>query len=568
MIRHVVFIVVQLDAKNSPLALLAQTCSSIGHDVVPIKQSTSSDHHGDRKHSTTKDSHTHHGGSGGSNGSSPTDDKKTPDRNKTKTSSGDKQISSSSLRNHNNNNTNGGVSGGHSSSGFGKGGSFSRTGGGQHKEALSPPSVSRERCSSSDRYSSRTSPGPCGVGRNRSTLKSGSPLTNPYKDGDRVSASLQASQFEQPQRLSPSSPCRLSASSVSSPRTHLNHISTSPNAPSYPSLPTLLSVYPGTLPHFGGAYPFPFDIFSYSAAAAAAAASMAAAQGVVAAAAAAGKMPSMMSPYLPSYARSIASASTTPSCNTSAADFCKDPYCSQCQLTAQVGGVGGGCTHHHGASCSQCHHSKPGTVADNLSSLAATIGPPSSSLSGMPLFSGATAAAAASLLYPGSAFSSALSGSLLGPSGLPPPPSSYICPMLSGVGELCAKRCTNSEEFLQHLQTHTPGGFGGDPGLMSYPQGISQLSSLSCLRSPSLGRSFYPSMLDSLSQSSNLRHAAFASQGLSPAVSAGLLSSRFHPYKSSLSSTPLSSALAYTASAQALEAYRTLHAQRTLGIAP
>ena len=131
----------QLDAKNSPLALLAQTCSSIGSDVTPPhKQSsnTSSDN-ADKKH--VKDSTS--GASNHSGGSPPGgNEKKTPDRGRTKSSPGERNPSRPSHPTHDK---------------HAAGKAALKSSSGHHRKDAASPLSAKERCSSVDKNNSRTS---------------------------------------------------------------------------------------------------------------------------------------------------------------------------------------------------------------------------------------------------------------------------------------------------------------------------------------------------------------------------------------------------------------------------
>ena len=203
---------------------------------------------------------------------------------------------------------------------------------------------------------------------------------------------------------------------------------------------------------------------------------------------------------------------------TTLVPICRDPYCTNCQVTMQNAHLA---TAMCGAGCTQCTHDKP------------TLLPPSSmaglgaggALGGiLPLAShGAMSSAAAAASGLSSLYPHGL-GTLPGHHGMPP----YVCNWMAG-SDYCGKRFATSEELLQHLRTHTS---AADPmlagGLVSYSSGLAV--------SPLAGCTSHYSTPGSISPNS-LRRAYPTS--LSPN---SLAASRFHPYKSvlpSLQSAPL-----------------------------
>ncbi|RUS76314.1 hypothetical protein EGW08_015921 [Elysia chlorotica] len=287
--------------------------------------------------------------------------------------------------------------------------------------------------------------------------------------------------------------------------------------PAHPSHSSML----GGLPAHLGGYPNPLALMghgldassyhsalaahsslsSYSAAAAAACAS---AQSSALKAAACGT--AALSPFV-AYARV-----RTPSGASTLVPVCRDPYCTNCQLTVQNSHLSSHC---NAPGCAQCAHEKSLTSLSALSSLpgaaaaSSMLLPPLSSASSA--LSGGSMSALSSLhsLYPHSALAAAAH------QGLPP----YVCSWVAG-SDYCGKRFNSSEELLQHLRTHTSSldvsslaasyaGLGGiHSGLGAYPH-------LSAPLSPNSLRRAYPT-------------------SLSP-VSSLLSASRYHPYKSPLS---------------------------------
>lgn len=210
----------------------------------------------------------------------------------------------------------------------------------------------------------------------------------------------------------------------------------------------------------------------------------------------------------------------TPSGATTLVPVCRDPYCTNCQLTIQNSHVSSTCT---APGCSQCAHEK------SLQSLSALGMAGASSLSMLPQFSmPSTLPSLPSGLssYPGLS-SSLYAHSLLGSSAAHSQGMPYVCNWVSG-SDYCGKRYSTSEELLQHLRTHT-----------SSSDSAASLASYAALgMPPPLGLAGYP-------------HGPLpAHGGLSPnslrrayptipsPLSSMLNSSRYHPYKSPLPSVP------------------------------
>ncbi|XP_045213170.2 zinc finger protein Noc-like [Mercenaria mercenaria] len=221
-----------------------------------------------------------------------------------------------------------------------------------------------------------------------------------------------------------------------------------------------------------------------------------------------------LSPYV-SYARV-----RTPSGATTLVPVCRDPYCTNCQLTIQNSHVSSTCT---APGCSQCAHEK------SLQSLSALGMTGASSLSMLPQFSmqsSLPSIPSGLSSYPGLT-SSLYAHSFLGGVSGHSPGMPYVCNWVSG-NDYCGKRYSTSEELLQHLRTHT-----------SSSDSASTLASYAALGlPPPLGLSGYP-------------HGPLpAHGGLSPnslrrayptipsPLSSVLSGSRYHPYKSALPSAP------------------------------
>lgn len=187
-----------------------------------------------------------------------------------------------------------------------------------------------------------------------------------------------------------------------------------------------------------------------------------------------------LSPYV-SYTRV-----RTPSGATTLVPVCRDPYCTNCQLTIQNSHLSSTC---NAPGCAQCAHEKS---LQNLSTLGLPGMLPGATLPpGLPSLGQAAAS-----LYPHAAHQG----------GLP-----IVCSWVAG-NEFCGKRFATSEELLQHLRTHTT---GVDTPSSTFGLGLGGAYHLNALNasggvSPNSLRRTYPT-----------------------SVSPGLLSAnRYHPYKS------------------------------------
>ncbi|XP_074649310.1 zinc finger protein Noc-like [Tubulanus polymorphus] len=187
---------------------------------------------------------------------------------------------------------------------------------------------------------------------------------------------------------------------------------------------------------------------------------------------------------------------------TTLVPICRDPYCTNCQLTMRSAQLSTTC----GAGCTQCTHDKMPGSAPGMPILPL----PGSTLSATGLNSLGCS------IYPHSVIPSPAHH---GP-GLP-----YVCNWMSGT-EHCGKRFTTSEDLLHHLRTHTSSE-GCVTSLSSVLPSYSLPSAIS-----SLGT--YPhfsSAAGSISPSALHRYPT----SLSP-LSSALSASRYHPYKSGLAS--------------------------------
>ena len=275
----------------------------------------------------------------------------------------------------------------------------------------------------------------------------------------------------------------------------------------------MFSAYAGCLPlGLGGAHPS--DAASMHAAAAHSAALSA--HSAMTAAAAKHSAHAALSPY--TYARV-----KTTSGATTLVPICRDPYCTNCQITMQHSALTSGAT--CAAGCTQCTHEKtlstplpPSSVA---SALSGGLGP--SMMSGL---------GASSSLYP-HAF-----GVLPGHHAMP-----YVCNWVAGA-DYCGKRFSTSEELLQHLRTHTAGSdVAASLAAMQYPGGLPGLSSMSPLTAAGCHSHYGAGTPGSLSPNS-LRQAYGR---MSPNTL--LAASRYHPY----SKSPLSGLQASPAALQGLQ---------------
>ena len=301
----------------------------------------------------------------------------------------------------------------------------------------------------------------------------------------------------------PSSSTTSSSLTTSSP-SHSNHTSPSVSSLHRPEVSTLapsVSLPSSTLPYPASSlsllghhhsYPYGLDSSLYQA-------GLSHKAGMAQLAASASS-----SPYL-----AYASVKTSTGATT-LVPVCKDPYCHHCQMSALRGGGGSGhpgpgC----GAGCVQCTHDKA------LSHAAAAAGFSASGLGGLGALGGAHSLPhhLASSLYP-----HGYGGVIPGHHTVP-----YVCNWVAG-SEHCGKRFTTSEELLQHLRTHTGPGTVESP--YQLPLGLSGLG-LTAPGIPGLPSAHYPGSLSpgALRQS--------YPRSLSP--NSLLTASRYHPYKSAMS---------------------------------
>ncbi|XP_058124431.1 zinc finger protein Noc [Anopheles ziemanni] len=488
-----------LDAKKSPLALLAQTCSQIGADPgnITVKSLVSPSEKG-KKSTSSNNSSSSSTSSSGSNSSAsshvdPTSNTSmsgspsakleksdaspeiklafkpyemnvlttkvnlsksaaADDRPLSKMSSGSDVLNNNSVSqiNNNNNNNNHGEGGRKESRALSPRGSAESPMSGRSGGSVSVKSNdsgsgvcmidhSGNNCTTPDanrRASSAGTPSD----RDRMNGGSGVPITSTSP-----SAGMMALHKEHAGQLTPSVAYKPSAYGIS--------------AAGLPSPSGIDHANPAFRPPFAGA-------FNHHHAAMLAAAGY---SGAAAAAAAAST-----NPYL-GYTRV-----KTPSGGETLVPICKDPYCTGCQFSAHNHQImmGSQCP----AGCTQCEHQKYMAMA--LSSM------PPAGYPGYPPPSSATVA-----VNTAASQSSGSGGAASRP---------YMCNWVVG-DSYCGKRCNTTDELLSHLRTHTANL--SDPAALALQQQLMPLSGI-----------FPPSSL-------HHHHRGYPNPPLSP-----LSAARYHPY--------------------------------------
>lgn len=213
-----------------------------------------------------------------------------------------------------------------------------------------------------------------------------------------------------------------------------------------------------------------------------------------------------LSPYV-AYARV-----KTVTGGTTLVPICRDPYCTNCQISMQnaqqIVGVGSSCP----SGCTQCNHEK--------AAAAAGLGVPGvGPLSSLPLMAGLPGVSSA--VNPAGLGTGIYSHSMF-------TPRPYVCNWIAG-DTYCGKRFSTSEELLQHLRTHT--------NLSASENATLPLlnSSLSLPSGVNLGGChLHYSMAPSLTSPAGL-HRTYPTS-LSPVST--LSASRYHPYKPPMPSLP------------------------------
>ncbi|KAI8794418.1 zinc finger protein Noc [Biomphalaria glabrata] len=491
-----------LDAKKSPLALLAQTCSAIGKDTSPSKpiippldrkDLEKSDRDCDSSANKRPGSH---GAKDSGRDSKPgfrtfppkeipplvpisSSEKRSASSIEPKSSTSPNGNNGMNLSSSSSSSSSRPVSaGGHHSMGGQRSSSRSSNG----KSEMSLGSDHHQHSSSGSHHHShhKNRDSPASSGSNSHTSTSSPSFSKPISSHS--TSVMQSSPLSSSSKLSSS---------------HQSMLGALPSAAHLAGYPSHLALMTHGLDAASSSYHSALaahsSLSSYTAAAAAA-------QSSALKAAAAGN-PSALSSFV-TYARV-----RTPSGATTLVPVCRDPYCTNCQLTLQNSHLSSTC---NAPGCAQCAHEKSLT---SLSALGLHGAGASSML--MPSLSSASSLSSMSALsslhslYPHSALAAAAAAH----QGLP-----YICNWVSG-NDYCGKRFTSSEELLQHLRTHTSS------------MDVSTLAaSYAGLGLPSLAAA-YPHLSAPLSPNS-LRRSYPTS--LSP-VSSLLGASRYHPYKNPLS---------------------------------
>ena len=529
---------VQLDAKKSPLALLAQTCSSIGKDPSPSKpiippldkkDKEAADKLEQDKRPSSRGSKSSGGESGRDSSSKPGFRTIPPKDIPPLVPIGGEKANDSSSCNTNNSGKSSSSSGENTSHALSATSSSSTSSSSSSHNIISSSSNSsnNNNSSSSSSHHHNNSHRPVsatGSSSQRCTSRGGGSGrdghdyngTPPASSIGFTRHSASASPPSGAKGGSSSSSCSSSSTSTSCvpmshsslgvlPKPSISHASFLPGLPSAHPLAAAyphLSLFPGLDPavqSYHNALAAHSGLTSLSVAAAAAAAQQSAA------AALKGAGGSALSPYV-AYARV-----RTPSGATTLVPVCRDPYCTNCQLTMQNSHLSSACT---APGCSQCAHEKSLTslTSGALAGLGATSLPIIPSISTAASLSASTMAGLTSLhspLYP-----------LAAHQGL-----GYVCSWVAG-SEYCGKRFGNSEELLQHLRTHTSTAEASSLyGALGLHPGLAAVAAAGC-------HSHYPG--SPLSPNS-LRRTYPTS--LSP-VSSLLSANRYHPYKSPLGAVP------------------------------
>lgn len=425
----------QLDAKKSPLALLAQTCSQIGIDppsskslLAPLDKSGKSSGKSDARDKSSPGTGHNSTPSGTATYSPPSSEiisKSSSFKPYESCVSRDKAASPEQPQQQR-------VPSTHSASGSSS--NRSRTPG-------------NKRCSSNQSASSSGGNGRAMTpqGRKSSTPSSNDPMSSNHRESpsSRLTATSSPSASKPAYSLAQSHELSL-AGFRPSPMSLISATSAGASTTTTPSVAYGLP-YPGQLPHL--------DAMT---------ASSLMSQHHAAAAAAALKNGLAGHPYL-SYARM-----KTPSGGDTLVPVCRDPYCNGCQLnshllasTSTASGVNGAKlppTSQAGpcpAGCAQCDH-KPSAAA------------------------AAAAAQLAAASSPYAAYAHAQLVALAAASQMQP----YVCNWIGSDAAYCGKRFSSSDELLQHFRGHT-GQPNGESGAGA--TAATTAAALSLLTPPGLG---------------------------------------------------------------------------------
>lgn len=439
--NRVFLLIFQLDAKNSPLALLAQTCSAIGSDapnaklVANMEKSSKAHQHQQQQHnnninnniskSENRDklspgSHS----SSLSNSSSETNQIHHPSAPPPTTAVAaipTSQLKSSfkpyesAIRDSNRTSPPDDRSSSTSSTRI-KTPKGSHTPNGIPINGSSSTGANDRRCGSNQSASSQRGPSPASIRKTPSAVAHDHNSSSPHR-ASKESASASTHYSAVPSQCSP----YYSSSKLSD--------STRESSVSYPKSSAAMSTAGlSTSPYYNGysapGLPYPMDLMTASALMSPHHAMFKAAS---------------MNPYL-NYAR----MKPPPSIPTSGAQqdpmlsgaMCRDPYCTGCTLSphmmnaaaaaAAAAAAGKQASSPCPAGCTQCDHSNASKSAAYASQLSAAHG------------SVAAAYAHAQL------------AALAAASQLP-----YVCNWIAGDAAYCGKRFGNSDELLQHLRSHT-----------------------------------------------------------------------------------------------------------------
>lgn len=491
-----------LDAKKSPLAMLAQTCSSIGKDPTPSKSIIppldKKEKEAAEKAAAEDKRPSSHGNKGSSNESGRDSSSKPGFRTIPPKDIPPLVPISGDKTNDSNSGSSKSISSSCSSS---ETSSLCTTSSSSSHSLLS--SSSNQRPVSATGSSSQRSTSRSGSVRDAADYSSCTPPASSSSSFTRHSASA-----------SPPSSKMLSAphssmshgSLASLPKPSVTHPSLihglghHPLAAAYPHLSLLHSLDPA-VQSYHNALAAHSGLGSLAAAAAMAQSSAAAAAAAALKAGATGA--SALSPYV-AYARV-----RTPSGATTLVPVCRDPFCSNCQLTLQNSHLSSACT---APGCSQCAHEKSLTNLTNASLAGLNLLPHMSSASSL-TSSMAGLSSLHSHLYPMAAHQ-----------GL-----TYQCNWVSNT-EYCGNRFGSSEDLLQHLRTHTT-------ALASSAEASSLAATYSALGlHPGLAAAAAASHYPGSPLSPNSLRRAYPTS-LSP-VSSLLSAGRYHPYKSPLGGVP------------------------------
>jgi len=501
---------VQLDAKNSPLALLAQTCSSIGKDPTPPLAANPSHKltPGSTKDSSSVSTHHHH------HNHHSKDDKVRPKSESPQSRAVDHRLSAAKCPTRDRLKESTRPVGSTSGKGQSPPKAGSRAAGVKDSsdrlspvDGISVPSRSLIR----DAVTGK----PTAAAAVVSSSSVGGPLVSSSSSaGKSIVTSLPSSLFDvgadSVQRFAAlQQQLSLAVAAAAAGRGSIY----GPAPPLFPldhhafaggAAPTAAALYPAGLP---GASPFPLlgpqmDPLQLQ---------------QLYAAAAAAQSPSLYADYV---ARLKAA--------TSSATACKDPFCVRCPL----GGPGCGAASSVPSTTSDKH-------AGGGTSLLPSVGAAGSSMLAPPLpflpaaslhallLQQMSAAAAAATSGGSSSTGDPLSGTAVSSSGAGAGGTgTYTCSWVDGAADFCGMRFNSSDELLQHLRVHAS---AADPSGASLPPHPAALAALTASFPLGLGSSvprLSPTPLGDVQPPTSGSAFGPLPHGFSPS------SSRYHPYKS------------------------------------